>query len=370
MKKRTKVISSSLAGLALVGGIGLTGLTSASAAPKHKPVKTAKPYKHIFVIMMENEGTSSIIGNSNAPFINHLAKTYGFDDQYFGVTHPSLPNYVAALSGNTWYSNSDDPTQTFSHESLMNQLDASKLTWKGYMESIPYAGFKGYWYPDNEPAGTSPATMPPNALYGLKHDPFLLFPGVAKRDAKDVVPLTQLGKDLKSNHVPNFAWISPNMIDDMHGQPPGPGATYTYDNMTPLYKAGDKFIKTWVNKIMASKTWKQGNSLIVITWDEATYPGGNPTSEQLQTYSSPGPDSPTVLAGTLGDGTNWPGGVYGGGNIPFIFINSREKGHTVIHTWADHYSLLRTIESNFRLGYLGMAGDSQQVRTLNLGQNK
>lgn len=60
-----------------------------------------KNYQHVFVIMMENTGFDALIGNPNAPWINFAAATYGLATNYFGVTHPSQPNYIAATSGST-----------------------------------------------------------------------------------------------------------------------------------------------------------------------------------------------------------------------------------------------------------------------------
>ena len=57
-------------------------------------------FDHVFILMMENHTTPDIIGDPDAPFINSLASTYGFAANYFGVTHPSFPNYLAATSGN------------------------------------------------------------------------------------------------------------------------------------------------------------------------------------------------------------------------------------------------------------------------------
>ena len=58
-------------------------------------------FKHIFYIMMENHATDQIFGNTvDAPYINELASRYASSTDYFGVTHPSLPNYLAAISGN------------------------------------------------------------------------------------------------------------------------------------------------------------------------------------------------------------------------------------------------------------------------------
>lgn len=46
--------------------------------------------------------------NSYTRYIQTLARTYGLETEYHGVTHTSLPNYVAATSGSTWGSNNDD----------------------------------------------------------------------------------------------------------------------------------------------------------------------------------------------------------------------------------------------------------------------
>lgn len=328
------------------------------------------PFTHVFYIMMENNGVGQIVGNSYAPYVNQLINTYGYDNNYFGVTHDSLANYIAAISGNNWYTYSDDPTQIFNHTNLVDQLVAHNISWKAYMESMPNPGFTGYWYPDNEPSGTSPSTTPPNALYALKHNPFLLFEDVVSNPqlANDVVPLTQLTADLNGKNVPQFVWISPNVCNDMHGQPPGSGNTCPYTDPNVLIQDGDNFLKQWVSAIMDSKAWS-GNSVIFITWDETAYP---PTTSG-STFIAPGPDAPiapssvfvengvTPPSGTYG---GYSGGVFGGGNVPLIVITTHMDGPVTINTWADHYSILRTIEQSWNLGYLGMACDSAQVQSL------
>ena len=321
-------------------------------------------FDHVFYIMMENHGDVNIIGNTtDAPFINSLAQTYGYDPNYYGVTHVSLPNYVAAISGNNWYSYSDDPTQTFNHTNIVDQLVANHISWKAYMESMPYAGFTGYWYPDNLPNGSSPSTTPSNALYALKHDPFMLFDDIKSNPALagNVVPLTQLTTDLNSNNVPQFVWISPNVCNDMHGQPPGPGATCPYTEPdSQQIQTGDNFLKTWVSAIMDSSAWT-GNSVIFINWDEAEYPSSGASQQEIAAFTAPGPDSPIVPAGQI---SGFSGGAYGGGNVPLIVITTHMKQPIIVNTWADHYSILRTIEESWNLGYLGMASDGTQVQSL------
>lgn len=348
------------ASMALVVGIGLLGIVGASADVRGPSVR---PFDHVFYIMMENQGTDVIVGSPQAPYINSLIKQYGYEDNYFGVTHVSLPNYVAAISGNNWYTNSDDPTQTFDHTNLISQLDAHNISWKAYMESMPYAGYTGNWYPDNLPAGTAASVTPPNALYAKKHNPFALFTNIPQSELRqNVVPLQALQTDLQSGRVPKFVWITPNVINDMHGQPPGQGATVTFNDPSQLVQAGDSFLSQYVHMIMTSKAWT-GNSVIFITWDEAEFPGSNPTAQQLQQFTAPGPDSPVLPAGQ-GAGFTWQGGAFGGGQVPMIVI-AKEGPHPItVNAWADHYSILRTIEQSWNLGYLGMAADSEQVTSL------
>ncbi|QQE80645.1 alkaline phosphatase family protein [Alicyclobacillus sp. SO9] len=371
MKLKSVVYSLSVAGAAgmLFGATALPAY-AASHRQSTRPLESSRsnqPFKHVYVIMMENQGTPNIIGNSQLPYINKLAKQYGYENNYFGVTHESLANYVAFFSGNNWGTHSDNPTQTFNHTNLVDQLASHHITWKGYMQSMPYPGFKGYWYPDNEPKGTAPSKTPPNALYALKHNPFTLMTDIANHPSreKNVVPFTQLQTDLNHNRVPNFSFITPNVINDMHGQPPGPGSTVTYNDPAKLYQAGDNFVKRTVKEIMSSRSWKTSKSIIFVTWDEANYPypPSSTTSKQLKQFTAPGPDAPIVPAGTV-DGYKWPGGAYGGGKVPMIMIDNAFPHHFTLNTWANHYSLLRTIEQNWHLGFIGYASDSRQVKTL------
>src|SRR5437870_2456812 len=106
--------------LALVSPVAAQGL-SARAANGSSGVPS---FQHIFVIMMENTGYNSLIGNSNAPWINKAATTYGLATNYFGVTHPSQPNYIAATSGST-NGVVDDSDVTINVPNIVDQLEAN-----------------------------------------------------------------------------------------------------------------------------------------------------------------------------------------------------------------------------------------------------
>jgi phosphatidylinositol-3-phosphatase len=295
---------------------------------------------HIYVIMEENTNYEDLVGNTaDAPYINSLIQTYGFAANYYGVTHPSLPNYVAATSGDFAGSHSDSPTQVFDTTNIVDQLEAKNLKWAAYMQSMPSTGFTG---------AASPATG--SGLYVSKHDPFVLFKDVLASASRlqNVKPGDQLAADLAGGSAPNFIWISPDQCHDMHGVSPSSAAAYGMDwcgypptNVTAhaLIRAGDQYLQQTINTIMTSKAWTS-DSAIVVTWDENEFAGGN---------GSRGYSSATGCCGSpTGDG---------GGRVPAIVISSTLTHTVSLHPY-NHYSLLRTIEDAFGLSCLNHSCDA------------
>lgn len=299
--------------------------------------------------MMENHGLNEIVGNTaDAPYLNQLAGSYGIATHYFGVTHPSLPNYLAAISGSFQGIWDDCPagagvtcgpqdfasqltsreaaaagstTHLFSGRTLVDQLEAHGLTWKAYMQSLPAAGFSGGY------AG----------LYGEKHDPFMYFAAIRNNPERlqRVVPFTQFSADLQSSTMPNFAWISPDLCNDMHG-------ASTCSDYHALIAQGDAFIRATVGTIMSSPAWKAG-AAIVIAWDE----------------------SDASNAGCCRSPSGVNGVTLGGGNVPLLVITSRGPHHLVLGGQSyNHYSLLASIEQVWGLGCLANTCGVSQGETL------
>ncbi|MGH9303685.1 MAG: alkaline phosphatase family protein [Acidimicrobiales bacterium] len=379
---------------ALVGaGLGLSMPAFATGRPTTPAVASRRPVgppgngnfrgapfphmNHVFVIMMENTSYSDLLNASNpdTTFIQNLASTYGLATHYFGVTHTSQPNYIAAISGSTWGSNNDDPAQAndgdFNHLNLVDQLEQAHVSWKAYMESMPSAGYGGVYGdcsdPNPDPLCTNSDTG--TALYVRKHDPFMLFPDISDSPQRtaDVVPLTQLTTDLSDGHAPDFAWISPNICNDMHGGAPAcPYANSPNDqNQMTLYKDGDEFLQQWVTAIMSSSAWT-GNSAIFITWDEGSYADAAPFGPLDDSGCCDEPVLPDPPANAVtGSGGDLVGAtVYGGGQVPMIVVSRRGARAMTDVTASNHYSLLQTIEQNWHLGFLGNASDTIQVHSL------
>jgi hypothetical protein len=287
-------------------------------------------YQHIFEIVLENHSTGDIIGNANAPAINALAKQYGLATDYYGITHPSEPNYVAMVGGDFYGIQDDDaynlPDHTINQPSLAQQLEGAGLTWKAYEQSLPYAGFTG--------------TTFGNQLYRSKHNGFLNFAAVQNDPAEmqKNVPDTQLFVDLATNKVPNFSFIVPDQCHDMHG------TSDCSDDATKV-SAGDTYTSQVITAIMVSQTWREGNNAIVITFDEGDTDAG------------------CCDAGTH-DPNNLDSGSGGGGQIVTIVITNHGPRGLQVSTPYNHYSLLLTVEDAFGLGCLANTCDSANVQPM------
>src|SRR5882762_7514570 len=151
----------------------------------------SKNFEHVFIIMMENTGFNALMGNPNAPFINAAAAKYGLANNYYGVTHPSQPNYIAATSGST-HGVADDNDTTIDVPNIVDQLEANGKSWKGYMQSYSLCTT-----PLDHACG--------NQLYERKHNPFISYKDVQSNPARvaKIVDFIQLATDLASNDVPD-----------------------------------------------------------------------------------------------------------------------------------------------------------------------
>ena len=345
MKRNWIALAAGAAALSAGAWIALPGVSSANAS--HNESSGIPRYQHIIEIMMENTSYGTIIGNPLAPDINALANKYGLATNYFGVTHPSEPNYVANVGGsffgiqddNQFYCTpalaSSDPNcagttvdHTISAQSIADQLTAAGKTWKGYFQNLPPIPSTGVITTGPNANGPYTFKWPSNtdALYASKHNPFVNFTGTQGALA-NMVPDTQLGTDLATGDLPNFSYVVPDQCHDMHG-------IAACGDENTLISTGDTYVGQIVTMIKHSNVWQKGRNAIVITWDEDDF------SDQGQ------------------PGTGCCGADPGGGHVPTIVITNQSNHHVSDGTAYNHYSLLKTMEAAFGLPPLAHAGDA------------
>jgi len=276
------------------GALGATVSSSAHGPATAASTQPIPAFKHIFVIVMENEDYAEVVGRDKAPYMSGLAKQYGIAANFYGIRHPSLPNYLALTGGDTFGITSDCMDCFVDAPNLVDQLEAGGKSWKAYMEDMPRACFIG----DAAP------------LYRQKHNPFIYYDNVRTNSARcnKIVPFTQFAADAQANTLPDFVWITPNMCNDMHDCP---------------VSTGDTWLKTWVPTILQSAAWKD-NGALFITFDEGT-----------------------GVAGCCGNAV--------GGRLATLVISPLGRPGFTSYVAYTHYSLLRTIEAAWKLPLLGQA---------------
>jgi Phosphoesterase family len=323
--------------IALLTVLAVAGTGASRRAAADSPGKPSgagfPSYDHVFLVVEENHGFSQIIGNPAAPHLNHLAQKFGLATQSFSVADPSAPNYVAMLGGSTFgiADNNAYYLHTVDKPSLTSQLEGAHLTWKGYLQSMPYPGFKGICYP-NRCNGVPDF----DTLYNSKHNGIPYFKSVQSNPAEmaKMGPLTALAHDLATN-PPNFGYIVPDECSDMHGAPP-----YCVDSGDPgdesdnaLVGIADKLVGKIVDQITLAPFWSHGNNAIVITFDE----------------------------GSDGDTSGCCGTVPGNGQVATIVITSHGPRGLKDPTPYNHYSLLQSLQRAFGLGCLEQTCDTTNI---------
>jgi phosphatidylinositol-3-phosphatase len=198
-------------------------------------------FSTVFTIVLENRSFGSVIGNRNAPYLNGLAQQYALAENYWGTRHPSLPNYIVMVSGDTCGIADDHGPDVHMQTApnLADQLERAGLTWRAYMESMD-----------------TPCQTHGTHLYAVRHDPFLYFRSVLENTSlctERIVPFTEFAADL-TGAPRKFMWITPNIQSDGHS------ASLAH---------ADQWLSEVVPTILESAAWQDGGVLF-ITWDEGS----------------------------------------------------------------------------------------------------
>ena len=284
-----------------------TSLPTQTSTPVPVPTATPKPlvpnFDHIVVILLENKEFGSVIGNSLMPNFNKLAQDYTLLTQYYAVTHPSLPNYLALMGGDTFGITSDCTDCFVNAPSLPDLIEATGRTWKTYQEDMP-----------------SPCYIGDGYNYMQKHDPFIYFDPIrtdTARCERSVVPLTALQTDIETGSLPNFIFITPNMCNDAHDC---------------SLDVTDAWLANLLSELVPALNADSAAYLLVMTFDEGQ---GNHSCCGLP--------------------------LEAGGRVPVVLYSPLVKNGFEDSTPYTHYSLLKTISAAWGLPYLGHAADDSNA---------
>jgi len=261
---------------------------------------------NVVVVVLENQDFTSIIGNSNMPFLNGLASTHALATQYFANTHPSIGNYFMLTTGQT-VTNDDAFGGPVSADNIARELTNAGKSWRVYAESLPSTGYTGGdVYP-----------------YLKHHNPFAYFSDViGTPQAQNIVNFSQFNSDLVTGALPNFALVLPNAQNDMHDCPSGFATCTLADQAANT----DRWLQNNIGAMINAASF-QNNGLLVITFDESA-----------------------------GDNT------HGGGRVATVLVGAHVRPQFSSTTMYQHQSVLRlALES---LGVATLPGASANAQSM------
>jgi len=249
-------------------------------------------FDRFITIWLENTDFDKAAGDPNLAWLATQGITL---NNYFGVTHPSEPNYVAAIGGDNFGMDNDDFNQIEGNVStVIDLLEARGISWASYQEDMPYTGFEGMGWVNQSTKKND---------YVRKHNPPVIYDAnTTPQRLSQQKNTTLFYDDLAARNLPQWSFITPNMTSDGHDTSVTVAGTWTRAFLEPLLK-NDYFMK---------------RTLILVTFDENhTYTLAN-----------------RVFSILLG------GAVAG------------QEG-TTDSSYYNHYSEIATVEANWGLDTLG-----------------
>lgn len=180
----------------------LSAFPSATAAlydnTNARDAPTGKVFKYFVQVWLENEVSHATSKSkaliSQSPHYNQAFRNVDELPQYEviaeqgivltnynGITHPSQPNYIAAVAGSDFGIADDDYYDIPANETtIFDLLENKGLSWKAYNEDIPAFGWTGF--------------ANPNGSYVRKHNPAISFDSIGLNQTRsaNVVPGTYM----------------------------------------------------------------------------------------------------------------------------------------------------------------------------------
>lgn len=275
----------------------------------NSPLVAGKSFDRFIQIWLENTDYATA---ASSPVFQGIAAKGVLLDGYYGTTHPSEPNYLAASTGDFWGLSDDNYYAMPNNVStIVDLLEAKNISWSSYQESMPTDGFQGYNYTQENYLNSSAGTY---TYYVRKHNPLIIADSVATVAARAarIRNFNDFAVDVNASALSQWTFITPNIVNDAHDT--------TID-----------FVSDWLSyflvPLLNDTNFNNNRTLILLTFDET------------ETYTI----NNQVFTVALG------------GGLPTDLIGTTDS------TYYTHYSALSTVQANWGLGSLGRQDTNKTV---------
>jgi phosphatidylinositol-3-phosphatase len=228
------------------------------------------------IIVMENEPVGSVYncGTSDCSYITGLANNNSFAENYYVTSCGSTADYLTLTGGSGFgYNCLSCPPLSCGNlwpilsPNIVDRVEASRRTWKAYMEDYPGSGGTGTNY------STGGCFLAGSGRYEAIHNPFLYYADIENSTGRcskiiraNTITTTSgpeiddvLLNDLQSpSTASNFMWLTPNNCDNMHD--------LCY-NSTSVAE-GNLYLSKLIPSILNTTIFRTQQAALFVTWDE------------------------------------------------------------------------------------------------------
>jgi len=184
------------------------------------------------------------------PGLRAQAAKYGQATRYFGVTHPSLPNYLTMAGGSTFHISDDGgpSAHRLRGRSVFGQALAEHRTARTYAEGM-----------------TNNCQQRDTDRYAARHNPWTYFRDERAACRRLDVPAGTprrgaLQRDAQSGRLPTFSLLVPDLCHDAHDC---------------SLRTADRWLRSWLKTLQAGPDWRAGRLAVLVTFDEDDHSAGN-----------------------------------------------------------------------------------------------
>jgi phosphatidylinositol-3-phosphatase len=246
---------------ALLVAAGCGGSTTATAASKFGPAASPSPAPspnpsptpapptasgvphsaHVVLVIEENHSFAEVL--QAMPWLTSMGTQYGYALDYHADEPGSMLDYLWLSSGSgekTFGCAGWGCSQPITSDNIFRELTRAGISWKVYAESLPQAGWMG---------GDSGA-------YVERHNPAKWYSDVINSPAlqQNMVPFTQLAKDMAAGKLPAYSIIIPDVTHDAHNGTLAQADSWLQSQVAPLLKD--------------SAFQAGGDGMMIVTFDE------------------------------------------------------------------------------------------------------
>ncbi|KAK4152885.1 phosphoesterase family-domain-containing protein [Chaetomidium leptoderma] len=274
--------------VSLLGGACIRAVAAAGPTP-------GKAFDRFITIWLENMDYDKVNVDGSIADLKRQGISL---TRYYAHTHPSQPNYLAAVGGDYFGLDHDYWVRIPENvATVADLLEDKDVTWAGYFEDMPSPGYMGNYSDGSTGNG--------GWDYVRKHNPFVSYDSITMNGQRllNLDSFDAFQRAFAAKKVPQFVFMSPNMMNDGHNSSLEVATQWSHKFLQPL---------------LAEHAFDE-RTLIALTYDES------------ETYSEPN-HIVTLLLGNA---------------IPPALKGTQDD------TFYTHYSMLSTVQANWGLHNLG-----------------